>query len=176
LVEGSPVSEVYSCAGDRDQARIVFGTAKRMVELEPVLSEMTKLYRDAIEVPATGSVYKVLSAEAYTKEGLNPTLVLFDEVHVQPNRELWDVMALAMGARPEPMLIGITTAGVRFDSTGADSLCYGLYEYGKRVCQGEVADSSFFMSWWESTDPTADHRDPDTWRQANPGLRRHRGR
>jgi hypothetical protein len=100
LVMGSDGSEVYSCAGDREQARIVFGTAKRMVELEPELAGLCKLYRDAIEVPETGSVYRVLSAEAYTKEGLNPTAVYFDEVHVQPNRELWDVMSLAMGARP----------------------------------------------------------------------------
>ena len=170
LLLGPAGGEVYSCAGDRDQARIVFGTAKRMVELEPELADVTKLYRDAIEVPSTGAVYRVLSAEAFTKEGLNPTLVMFDEVHVQPNRELWDVMALAMGARPEPMLIGITTAGVRFDATGADSLCYGLYEYGKRICSGEVVDPSFFMGWWEPTDPTADHRDPHTWRQANPGF------
>jgi phage terminase large subunit-like protein len=170
LVMGPDGGEVYSCAGDREQARIVFGTAKRMVELEPELADICKTYRDAIEIPSTGSVYKVLSAEAYTKEGLNPTLVVFDEVHVQPNRELWDVMALAMGARPEPLMVGITTAGVRFDSSGGDSLCYGLYEHGKRVCSGEVADPSFFMAWWEPSDPTADHRDPTTWREANPGY------
>lgn len=170
LVCGPDGGEVYSCAGDRDQARIVFGAAKRMVELEPELADLCKPYRDAIEIPSTGSVYRVLSAEAYTKEGLNPTLVVFDEVHVQPNRELWDVMALAMGARPEPMLIGITTAGVRFDSSGRDSLCYGLYEHGKRVCSGEVDDPSFFMAWWEPTASDADFRAPDTWRQANPGF------
>lgn len=170
LVCGPDGGEVYSCAGDREQARIVFGTAKRMVELEPELADLCKPYRDAIEIPSTGSVYRVLSAEAYTKEGLNPTLVVFDEVHVQPNRELWDVMALAMGARPEPQMVGITTAGVRYDSSGQDSLCYGLYEHGKRVCSGEVDDPSFFMAWWEPTKPDADYRDPDTWRQANPGF------
>jgi phage terminase large subunit-like protein len=162
--------EVYSCAGDRDQARIVFGMAKRMVELEPDLAEVTKLYRDAIEVPATGSVYRVLSAEAYTKEGLNPTFVMFDEVHVQPTRELWDVISLAMGARPEPMMVGITTAGVRFDSSGHDSLCYQLYEHGKLVATGEIADPSFFFAWWEPEIPESDHLDPATWRQANPGY------
>lgn len=170
LVCGPDGGEVYSCAGDRDQARIVFGAAKRMVEMEPELSDLCKLYRDAIEIPSTGSVYRVLSAEAYTKEGLNPTLVIFDEVHVQPNRELWDVMALAMGARPEPMLVGITTAGVRYDALGQDSLCYGLYEYGKRVASGEVDDQSFFMAWWEPRRPDADYRDPQTWLEANPGF------
>lgn len=170
LLFASPGSEVYSCAGDREQARIVFGTAKRMVELDPELSERLKLYRDAIEHTEAGSVYKVLSAEAYSKEGLNPTLVLFDEVHVQPNRELWDVMAQAMGARIEPLMIGITTAGVRFDGSGQDSLCYSMYQYGKRVASGEVDDPSFFFAWWEPKNPDADRRDPKTWREASPGL------
>jgi phage terminase large subunit-like protein len=168
--EGAQGREVYSCAGDRDQARIVFGTAKRMIELEPELAEVTKLYRDAIEVPRTGSIYRVLSAEAYTKEGLNPSLVVFDEVHVQPNRELWDVMALAAGARPEPLMIGITTAGVRFDSSGKDSLCYQLYEHGRRVALGEVQDPTFCFAWWEPVNPDADHLESSTWREANPGF------
>lgn len=170
LLTGPEGGEVYSCAADKEQARIVFGTARRMVELEPELAEACKLYRDAIEVPATGSVYRVLSAEAYTKEGLNPHLVYFDEVHAQPNRELWDVMALASGARPEPLMVGITTAGVKTDSTGQDSICYQLYQYGQRICRGEVDDPTFFMAWWEPADPAADHRDPATWREANPGF------
>lgn len=170
LLFGSPGSEVYSCAGDREQARIVFGTARRMVELEPMLGERLKLYRDAIEHTDVGSVYKVLSAEAYSKEGLNPTLVLFDEVHVQPNRELWDVMAQAMGARTEPLMVGITTAGVRFDSSGQDSLCYGMYQYGQRIVNGEIDDPSFFFAWWEPREPGADHRSPESWREGNPGF------
>jgi phage terminase large subunit-like protein len=170
LLCGPDGGEVYSCAGEKEQARIVFGTARRMVEMEPELADVCKLYRDAIEIPSTGSVYRALSAEAYSKEGLNPHKVIFDEVHVQPNRELWDVMALASGARVEPLMVGITTAGVRVDSTGQDSLCYGMYGYGKQVATGEVDDPSFFMAWWEPRDPSADHRDPDTWREANPGY------
>lgn len=169
LLFGPHGSEVYSCAGDREQARIVFGTAKRMIELEPDLSGRLTPYRDVIENPATGSIYRVLSAEAFSKEGLNPSLVLFDEVHVQPNRELWDVMALAAGARPEPLMIGITTAGSRYDASGQDSLCYSLYQYGLKVISGEIDDPSFFMAWWEPSNPQADHRDPKTQREANPG-------
>jgi phage terminase large subunit-like protein len=170
LVLGPHGGEVYSLAADREQARIVFGTARRMVELDSELSSLLKVYRDVLEFEKTGSIYRVLSAEAYTKEGLSPHLCLFDEVHAQPNRELWDVMALAMGARVEPILVGITTAGVKTDSTGKDSLCYGLYEHGKRVATGEVDDPSFFMAWWEPKDPDADHRDPQTLREANPGY------
>lgn len=170
LLCGEHGAEVYSCAGDREQARIVFGTARRMIELEPELQEVTKLYRDAIEVPDTGSVYRVLSAEAYTKEGLNPTFVVFDEVHVQPNRELWDVMSLASGARPEPLMVGITTAGVRYDTSGRDSLAFQLYEYGKQVASGEVEDPTFFLAWWEPANFEANHLEEATWREGNPGF------
>lgn len=170
VADGEQGAEVYSCAGDREQARIVFGTAKRMVELDPALSEVVKTYRDALEVPSTGSVYRCLSAEAYTKEGLNPSLVIFDEVHVQPNRELWDVMTLGSGTRSEPLVLGITTAGVMTDSSGQDSLCYQMYQYGKRVEAGDVEDPSFFFRWWEPARRDCDHRSPEVWAEANPAY------
>lgn len=170
LVMGADGAEVYSCAGDRDQARIVFGVAKRMVEVDPELSSICKLYRDAIEVPSTGAIYRVLSSDAPRKEGLSPTLVLFDELHVQPDDELWNVMNLGLGARRDPMVVAITTAGVRSDRNGNDSVCFRLYQHGQKVATGEVADPTFFMSWWEPSDPTADHRVRDVWDAANPGL------
>lgn len=171
LTLGGNGSEIYSCAADRDQARIVFGTAKRMVELEPELSDMFTLYRDAIEFKEKGSVYRVLSSEAYSKEGLNPgPLVIFDEVHAQPSRELWDVMSLAGGARADSLLFGITTAGVKTQSNGQDSLCYSLYQYGQRLAKGEIQDPSFFFAWWEPKNPEIDYRNEDAWAEANPGL------
>jgi phage terminase large subunit-like protein len=163
-------AEVYSCAADRDQARIVFAEAKRMVEASPDLMGMAKLYRDAIEIPEMNSVYRVLSSEAFTKEGLSPTAVIFDELHAQPNRELFDVMSLAQGARGSmATLIAITTAGVKSDSTGQDSICYSLYQYGQKVARGEIDDPTFFMAWWEAPQE-ADHRLQETWEIANPGL------
>ena len=169
--EGPGGGEVYAVAGDREQARIVFGTARQMVELDPELASRTKRYRDEIIWPATETRFKVLSAEAYTKEGLNPTFVLFDEVHVQQDDELWDVMALAMGARPEPMMLGITTAGDPTDRLGNDSLAYRYYEHGKQVASGEVDDPSFYFAWWEPhAGSRADHRDPKVWDESNPGL------
>lgn len=164
-------AEVYSCAGDREQARIVFGMARRMVELDPELSELCRLFRDAIEVPATGSVYRVLSSEAFTKEGLSPTLVVFDEVHVQPNDELWNVMTLGSGGRLDPLTLGITTAGSRTDSLGQDTLCYRLYQHGRQVASGEVDDPSFFFAWWEPKLGTAaNHVEPKVWKESNPGF------
>lgn len=170
LVLGDPGGEVYSCAGDRAQAGIVFDTARRMVEMDDELSKVLKTYKHVIENRVTGSFYKALSSEAYTKEGLNPTLVIFDEVHVQPDRELWDVMSLAMGSRVEPMMIGITTAGSKTDRNGHDTLCYGLYKYGQKVATGEVIDPTFFMSWWETRNSAAPHDDPATWRAGAPGY------
>jgi len=169
LYLGDDGGEVYSCAAEKEQARIVFGDAKRMIEANPDLMEMTNVYRDAIEVKATGSVYRVLSAEAFSKEGLSPTFVVFDELHASPNRELFDVMALGMGARREPMLLSITTAGVKTDSSGSDSVAYSLYQYGQKVARKEISDPSFFMAWWEAENE-ADHRDPATWEEANPGY------
>jgi len=171
LTLGGNGSEIYSCAADRDQARIVFGTAKRMVELDPELSSMFTLYRDVIEYKDKGSVYRALSAEAYTKEGLNPSpIVIFDEVHAQPNRELWDVMSLAGGARSDSLLLGITTAGVKTQANGQDSLAYSLYQYGQKLVKGELVDPSFFFAWWEPKNPESDHRDKQLWIESNPGF------
>lgn len=169
LMMGPAGAEVYSCAADRDQARIVFGMARSMVDKSPELAESTKVYRDAIEVPSTGSVYRVLSSEAFTKEGLSPTLVIYDELHAAPNDELWNVMSLAQAARHDALVLGITTAGVKSDNTGQDSICYRLFQYGARIASGEVDDPSFFMSWWQAADD-ADHRDPKVWKIANPGY------
>lgn len=162
-------TDVFSCAGDKDQARIVFEETKRMVQAEPEVADLCTVMRDTIAVPSYNSVYRVLSAEAYTKEGLNPSRVLFDEVHVQPDDELWNVMSLAMAARRDPLMIGITTAGVMTDTSGRDSLCYRLWQHGCDIAAGTTTDPSFYMAWWGA--PTeADHRDPEVWAAANPGY------
>lgn len=166
LMDGELGAQVYSCAGDKDQARIVFGTAKKLVEMDPELSEAVKVYKDAIEHRPTGSVYRVLSADAPTKEGLNPSGVLFDEVHVQPKRDLWDVMTQGSGTRLQPLILGITTAGADKDG----SICGELYEYGRKIRSGQVEDERFFFRWWEPLDPNCDYRDPAVWAEANPAL------
>jgi phage terminase large subunit-like protein len=169
LINGDDGGEVYSCAAEKEQARITFGDARKIIEREPELAAMCNIYRDVIEVPSTGSIWRVLSAEAYSKEGLNPSAVIFDEVHALANRELWDVMQLAMGSRRQPIMLATTTCGVKTDSTGQDSTAYGLYQYGQKVARGEVEDASFYMAWWEAN-ADADHRLEDTWIAANPGY------
>ena len=163
-------AEIYSVAADRNQARIVFEDTKRMIA-NSELNEHVKIYRDAILVPATNNVYRVLSADAPRHEGLSPTMVLFDELHAQPNRQLFDVMSLAQGARGKnATMIAITTAGVKTESaSGKDTIAYELYQYGQKVVRGEVEDPTFFMAWYEAP-ADADHRVESTWKLANPGY------
>lgn len=169
LMLGGDGAEVYSAAADRPQAKLMLTAAKKNVELIPELSKRLKLYRDAIEDPVTGSIYKALSADAYTKEGLSPTLVLADELHAWPNRDLYDVLALAMGGRFDPMLLIVTTAGVMVDTRGQQSIAHELFEYGQRVGAGEIDDPTFYMAWWAAQD-NADIEDKVAWEDANPGL------
>jgi phage terminase large subunit-like protein len=169
LFNGDDGGEVYSCAAEKEQARITFGDARKIIEREPELAAMCNIYRDVIEVPSTGSIWRVLSAEAYSKEGLNASAVIFDEVHALPNRELWDVMQLSMASRRQPIMLATTTCGVKADSTGQDSTAYQLYQYGQKVARGEVDDPSFYMAWWQA-DEGDDHRLEDTWMKANPGY------
>jgi phage terminase large subunit-like protein len=167
---GGRGAEVYSIAAEKEQARIVFADAKRIIEAHEDLSKLAKLYRDAIEIPTTGSVYRVLSAEAYSKEGLSPTSVWADELHAHPTRELFDVMSLAMGARGHRAhMVAITTAGVKSDQTGRDSIAFELFQYGQKLSRREITDETFFMSWWTAPED-ADHRKSETWAIANPGL------
>lgn len=153
---GEAGAQVYSCAGDRKQASIVFDEAKRMVKAEPELSDIIRVQRWHLEGPRN-SIYRVLSADAELQQGLNPSFVIFDEVHVQPNRDLWDAMVLGMGARKRPMIVGITTAG--YDR---DTLAWDLYERGQR---GEL-----YFWWREPANANADWLDPAVWAEANPAL------
>jgi phage terminase large subunit-like protein len=164
LIEGEPGAEVYSAAGDRQQARVVFNEAKWQVVQSPALSGVCKVYRDAIEVPSTGAVYRVLSSDAKLQQGLNPSTVVFDELHVQANDDLWDALTLGSGARRDPMIVAITTAG-----HDKDTICGRLYDYGKRVIAGDVVDERFGLWWWEAPDGCG-LSDEGAWVAANPNL------
>lgn len=164
LLEGEPGGEVYSAAADRDQAAIVFETAKAMVEASPRLSREIQVYRRALYVPRFGATYKVLSADAPTKHGLNAHGIVFDELHAQPNRELWDVLTTSVGAREHPLIVAITTAG--YDR---QSICWELHEYACKVRDGLVDDPTFYPAIYAADEEDA-WDDPATWHKANPSL------
>lgn len=110
--DGQHMAEIYGAACDRDQASLVFDTAKAMVEASPTLSKRLKVIdsRKHIVYPATSSVYKVIAADAGGNLGKNPTGIVFDEILTQPNRELWDALKTGMGARKNALMVAATTA------------------------------------------------------------------
>lgn len=164
LFEGPVGAEVYACAGDRQQARIVFDECANQIRHSPSLASRAKTYRHAIEDRERGGVFRVLSAEAGLQQGLNPSLVVFDEVHVQRTHELWDAMTLGSGARLDPLVVGITTAG-----HDVSTLCGELFQYGQRIAKGELEDDAFGMWWWSARDD-CDVDDEHAWAEANPNL------
>ena len=112
--DGEERGEVYGCAADRQQASIVFEVAADMVRMCPALNKRVKILasQKRIVYQSTNSFYQVLSAEAYSKHGFNIHGVVFDELHTQPNRKLFDVMTKGSGdARTQPLYFLITTAG-----------------------------------------------------------------
>jgi phage terminase large subunit-like protein len=165
LGDDEPGAEVYSCAGDKKQAAIVFGVAVEMVNMEPEFAERVTVYADRLEVPSTGSVYRVLSSDGPLQQGLWPHLTVFDEVFNQPDDKLWSAMSLGMAGRERPLLLGITTPG-----WNTQSLAYRLYRYGKAIEAGEEdPDPAFFFRAFEAA-PDSDPYEEETWRLANPGV------
>ena len=157
-------AEVYSAAADRDQAAIVFDVAKSMVGANEELEGMVECFRRSMVVRRTASSYKVLSADAPTKHGLNAHGIIFDELHAQPNRELFDVLTTSTGARVQPLEIYITTAG--YDR---HSICWEQHEYACKVRDGIIEDDSLLVAIY-CADEKDDWTDPKVWAKANPGL------
>lgn len=159
--------EVYGCASDRQQASIVFDVAVDMVEqcpalksrIKPMLSQKRLVYRPL------GSFYQVLSAEAYTKHGLNVHGVVFDELHAQPNRDLYDVMLHGSGdARKQPLFFLITTAG-----TDRNSICWEVHQKAEDILQGRKIDPTFYPVIYSAAD-TDDWTSEKVWKKVNPSL------
>ena len=128
FADGETNGEIYLVAADRDNADIVFAAAKFMVEHSPALKKRSRIVdsKQAIFDTVSGSKMKVLSSEAYSKHGYKPSCVIFDELHAQPNRELWDVMTGAAGAsRRQPAWIVLTTAG---DDPDRSSIGWEIHE------------------------------------------------
>lgn len=156
--------KVFSAASDREQAALVFNVASQMVKNSPALRKRAKIRHRSIVVPKTFSAYQVLSAEAFTKHGLNAHGIIFDELHAQPNRDLWDVLTTSTGARTQPLIVAITTAG--FDE---ESICYEVRTHAIKVRDGIIDDPSFLTVIY-AAEKDDDWKDEAVWAKANPGL------
>lgn len=164
FADAEPGAEIYGAASDREQAAIVFDIARAMVEQEPELDSRSETYRRSIVVPKSRSFYNVLSADAYSKHGFNAHGVIFDELHAQPNRELWDVLTTGIAARRQPLVVAITTAG--YDK---ESICWEQHEYARQVLEGIIEDPTYF-AYIRAAEEDDDWLDPDIWKKANPSL------
>ena len=160
-------AEVYSCASDRQQAAIVFDVAVDMVRQSPALMKRVKIIpstRRMIYQP-TGSIYQVLSSEVATKHGLNVSACIFDELHTQPTRALYDVMTQGSGdARRQPLWFLLTTAG-----TDRNSICWEVHQKALDILEGRKNDPRFYPVLFGLPDE-ADWTSEENWYRANPSL------
>ena len=165
--DGEQRAEVYGCAADRQQASIVFDVAADMIRMCPALGKRVKILASTKRIVylPTNSFYQVLSAEAYSKHGFNIHGVVFDELHTQPNRKLFDVMTKGSGdARMQPLYFLITTAG-----TDTHSVCYEQHQKALDILEGRKIDKTFFPVIYGAKEDE-DWTDPEVWKKANPSL------
>ena len=160
-------AEVYSCASDRQQAAIVFDVAVDMVRQSPALMKRIKIIPSAKRMvyQPTGSIYQVLSSEVATKHGLNVSACIFDELHTQPTRALYDVMTQGSGdARKQPLWFFLTTAG-----TDRNSICWEVHQKAVDIIEGRKVDPRFYPVIFGLPDE-ADWTSEENWYKANPSL------
>lgn len=167
LADNEPSAETYSAAADREQAAIVYDVAAQMVRQHPSLRARCKITdsRRNIAVPKTASRYRVVSADGGRQHGLNPSGVIFDEVHTQRRRALWDAMTMGSDTRVQPLTFAITTAGVPDDAP----VWWDLHEYARQVREGIFKDDTF-LSVHFGAEVGDDYDDPAVWQKANPAL------
>ena len=165
--DGEERAQVYSCAADTDQAKLVFDVAVAMVASNKALSKRVKinLSEKKMTYLPTDSTYKVLSADVANKHGFNTHGVIFDELHTQPNRKLYDVMLQGSGdARKQPLFFLITTAG-----TDKKSVCYEVHQKALDIQAGRKIDPTFYSVIYGAAEDD-DWTDPEVWKKANPSL------
>lgn len=165
MCDGEIGAGVYIVSNSVEQGKICFRIVVGMIRQNAVLKSMCRIAesRNEIYVPATNSRLKVLSGLAGQAHGLNPSFVIYDELHATKKSDLYTAMQTAMNARRQPLMVAITTAG-----NSRSSLCFQKYSYAKKVIEGTITDPSFF-GYIREAPPDADWRDPAVWRAANPG-------
>jgi phage terminase large subunit-like protein len=162
--DGEPGAEIYTAATKKEQARIVFTDAQNMARKSVALSRTIRVQQHSIFAPATLSKMVPMSADAKTEDGLNPHGIIIDEYHAHPNDELYAVLKSATGARSQPLLSIITTAG--FNRLGPCAqlrkACIGLLE--------ELHHDDAYFTIIFSLDEGDEWGDESCWQKANPNL------
>jgi phage terminase large subunit-like protein len=161
-----PGPEVYSAAGSRDQATLTFDPASEMVRKQPLLAKRLKVISSTKRILYADKhgLYRAIPAEAATSHGFNPSCVVFDELHTQPNRDLYDVLKTGQGARSQPLFVSITTAG-----HDRHSICWEVWDYARKVRDGVLRDPHFLPMIYELPEG-ADWTDEAVWHAVNPNL------
>lgn len=165
--DNEPSAEVYGAAADRQQASIVFDVARQMVEMSPALMKRSKLMTATKRIVNYGNAgfYQVLSAEVGSKHGFSISGLVFDEIHTQPNRQLYDVLTKGSSdARQNPLHFIITTAG-----TDRHSIAYELHTKAVDILEGRREDPTFYPVVYGLKDDE-DWEDEANWYKVNPSL------
>ncbi len=164
LCDDEPAAEVYVVAGDKDQARVVHESSKIMVEQSADLSELCEVLRDSLYSPQSRSFCQVLSSDASGKHGRRPHGVVFDELHNQKNRDLYEALRKSLLKRRQPLLLMLSHAG-----DDDETICYEEYETAKRVLSGTSKDDAFLPVVFETSEKD-DWTKPVVWKKVNPGF------
>ena len=165
--DNEPSAEVYGAAADRQQASIVFDVAKQMVEMSPALMKRSKLMGATKRIVnySNAGYYQVLSAEVGGKHGFSVSGLVFDEIHTQPNRQLYDVLTKGSSdARQNPLHFIITTAG-----NDRHSIAYELHTKAVDILEGRRVDPTFYPVVYGLKDDE-DWEDEANWYKVNPSL------
>jgi phage terminase large subunit-like protein len=158
--DGENSAQIYNCAGDDEQAGLLFAAAKKMMENDPVLRKAAKPFQSSIVYK--DSFIKKITSKSETKHGFNTHAWIYDEVHVAKNRDLYDTLNTSTGQRSNPLGIMITTPG-----TDKLSICYYHYSYSQKLLSGVIEDDTYWCVIYES-DAAADIHSEATWRTPNP--------
>lgn len=157
--------EGIGAAGSKKQASHLFKKMCQMIDAQPWLRKRSRIYKTDLKIETRkGNTFEVVSADGDLQHGGNPSLVIFDELHVQKNRNLYDALTSSFGKRRDPLFLAITTAG-----NNRRSLCYDEYMHAKRVLADPSVDPSYYPLIYEAPEG-ADWKDEATWAAAMPAL------
>lgn len=164
--DGEMGAEVIAVAGDKDQARIIFDAAREMVESDPRLSQIFEVYKNVIVHKKSKSRFRVVSSDVKTKHGPNVSCLLFDELHVQDNRLLWDTLTKGVANRKQPLVFAITTAGFK------NTFAHQMHLTCKAIMEGRVQSKFWYVKIWGTSEERAmkEYDQEALWKEVNPGY------